>query len=54
MFFWIGIVVVLLVFVAALTWGLRGIADRGHEPGTQYMDRPTHPFGVRRGRRSPR
>ena len=39
MFFWIGLVVVLVGFVAAVSWGTRGMRDREHEPGTQYMFR---------------
>ena len=37
MFFWIGVAVVLLVFVGALTWALRGLDDREHKPGTQRL-----------------
>ena len=37
MFFWIGIAVALLAFVAAVTYGVRGINGRGHKPGTQRM-----------------
>jgi hypothetical protein len=37
MFFWIGIVVAFLVFVAAVTYGVRGIDGRGHKPGTQRL-----------------
>ena len=40
MFFWAGVVVVLVVFVCAVAWGVRGIGGRAHEPGTRYMDRP--------------
>jgi hypothetical protein len=40
MFFWIGLVVVLLVFVGALALGSRGIGGRFHEPGTQHLDQP--------------
>ena len=43
--------VVLLAFAAALTWGLRGIGERAHEPGTQYMNRPTGAGRTRRARR---
>jgi hypothetical protein len=39
-FFWIGLAVVLVVFVAAVAWGSRGMKDREHEPGTTYMDKP--------------
>jgi hypothetical protein len=38
MFFWIGLAVVLVVFVAVLTWGVRGIAGRAHKPGTRRLD----------------
>ena len=39
MFFWIGLGVVLVVFVIAVGYGARGMGDREHEPGTQYMFR---------------
>ena len=39
-FFWIGLAVVLAVFVTAVVWGSRGMKDREHEPGTTYMDQP--------------
>ncbi|MCW2817904.1 MAG: hypothetical protein JWR42_691 [Marmoricola sp.] len=48
MFFWIGLVVVLVVFVALLSWGSRGIDDRFHEPGTQHLNLP------RKDRRGPK
>ena len=38
MFFWIGLAVVLLVFAGLVTWGVRGIAGRAHEPGTRRLD----------------
>ena len=38
MFFWVGIAVVLVVFVALVAWGVRGMADRVHEPGTRRLD----------------
>ena len=38
MFFWIGLAVVLLVFAGLVTWGVRGIAGRAHEPGTRHLD----------------
>jgi hypothetical protein len=38
MFFWIGLLVVLVVFVSVVTWGLRGIEGRAHEPGTRHLD----------------
>jgi hypothetical protein len=37
MFFWIGVAVVVLVVVVVVTWGVRGISDREHEPGTQRL-----------------
>jgi hypothetical protein len=37
MFFWIGLVVVLVAFIAAVAYGVRGIDGRGHKPGTQRM-----------------
>lgn len=40
MFFWIGLTVVLLAVAALVTWGVRDIGDRAHEPGTQYLNRP--------------
>jgi len=39
-FFWIGLAVVLVVFVTVVVWGSRGMKDREHEPGTTYMDQP--------------
>ena len=38
MFFFIGLAVVLLVVVAVVTWGVRGISGRAHEPGTTHLD----------------
>ena len=38
MFFWIGLAVVLVVFVGLAVWGARGIADRAHKPGTRRLD----------------
>ena len=35
---WVGLVVVLLLVVGLVSWGLRGIADRAHEPGTRHLD----------------
>jgi hypothetical protein len=37
MFFWIGLAVVLVVFVSLVAWGVRGIAGRAHEPGTTHL-----------------
>jgi hypothetical protein len=37
MFFWIGVTVVLVVFVGVVIWGVRGIAGRAHEPGTRRL-----------------
>lgn len=47
MFFWVGLVVVLVVAAVVVAWGVRDIGDRAHEPGTQYLNRPRPP---RRGR----
>ncbi len=38
MFFWVGLVVVFLVFVCLVSWGARGTADRVHKPGTRHLD----------------
>jgi len=38
MFFWVGLLVVLVVFVALVRWGVRGIEGRAHRPGTRHMD----------------
>ncbi len=38
MFFWIALPIVFLVFVGLVTWGVRGIAGRAHEPGTRHLD----------------
>ena len=38
--FWVALAVVMLVFVGLVAWGVRGIGDRAHEPGTQYLNRP--------------
>jgi hypothetical protein len=27
------------VFVLAVSWGVRGMSGREHEPGTQYLNR---------------
>jgi len=37
MLFWFGLVVILVVFVTAVTWGVRGMSDREHKPGTQRL-----------------
>ncbi len=37
MFFWIGLAVVFVVFVAVVAWGVRGIGGRAHKPGTQRL-----------------
>jgi hypothetical protein len=37
MFFWIGLVVVFIVFVCLFRWGASGIEDREHKPGTQRL-----------------
>jgi hypothetical protein len=38
MFFWIGLAVVFVVFVVAVTWGSRGMPERFHKPGTRHLD----------------
>jgi hypothetical protein len=38
MFFWIGVGVVVVVAVALVSWGVRGISGRTHEPGTTRLD----------------
>ena len=38
MFFWVGVVVVFLIFVGLVTWGVRGYDDRVHKPGTRHLD----------------
>jgi hypothetical protein len=37
MFFWIGLAVIFVVFVCAVTWGARGMAEREHRPGSQRL-----------------
>jgi hypothetical protein len=37
MFFWIGVVVIFVVVVTCVSWGLRGMTDREHKPGTQRL-----------------
>ena len=37
MFFWIGSRSCCVVFVGLVTWGVRGIAGRAHEPGTRHL-----------------
>jgi hypothetical protein len=37
MFFWIGLLVVAIVFIALFRWGARGIEGRAHKPGTQRL-----------------
>jgi len=37
-FFWIGLGVVLVIFVCVVTWGARGMKEREHKPGTTYLD----------------
>ena len=41
MFFWVGLVLVLMIAAGLVAWGVRGIGDRAQEPGTQYLKRPT-------------
>lgn len=38
MFFWVVLSIVFVVFVALVTWGVRGIAGRAHEPGTRRLE----------------
>ena len=38
MLFWIGLAVVLVVVVGLVSWAVRGIAGRAHEPGTPHLD----------------
>jgi hypothetical protein len=38
MFFWVALVVVFLVFAGLVTWALRGLPGRAHEPGTRHLD----------------
>jgi hypothetical protein len=37
MFFWIGLVVAFVVFVAAFGFGVRGMDEREQRPGTQRL-----------------
>ncbi len=37
MFFWIFLAVTFVVFVVVVAWGVRGIDDRAHKPGTQRL-----------------
>ena len=37
MFFWIALPIVLIAFVCAFVWGVRGYGGRVHRPGTQYL-----------------
>ena len=50
MFFWVTLTIVLLVAAGLVAWGVRGIGDRAHEPGTQYLKRPLRQRPVKRGR----
>ena len=43
MFFWIGLVVVLTVFVTVVLWAVRGFEGRVHEPGTTHLGPPAAP-----------
>jgi hypothetical protein len=38
MFFWAGLVVVLVVAGCLIAWGARGMRDREHQPGTRHLD----------------
>ena len=40
MFFWIGLAVVLVVFVALVAYGVTGYHDREQQPGTTHLDPP--------------
>jgi len=37
-FFWVGLTVVLVVFVALMAWAARGIEGRAHKTGTRRLD----------------
>jgi hypothetical protein len=37
MFFWVGLVVILVVFVTGMVWAVRGMSEREHKPGTQRL-----------------
>ena len=37
-FFWIALPIVLVLFVCAVTFGIRGYDGRVHEPGTRHLD----------------
>lgn len=37
MFFWVGLLVVLVLYVIVFAWGARGAKDRAHKPGTQRL-----------------
>ncbi len=38
MFFWIGLLVVFVLFASIVAWGVRGIERRAHKPGTRRLD----------------
>ena len=38
MLFWIGLAIVFVVVVTLVTWGIRGMDGRTHEPGTTHLD----------------
>ena len=40
MLFWVGLVVIFVVFVSVVTWAIRGYGDRYHEPGTTHLAPP--------------
>jgi hypothetical protein len=40
MFFWIGLAVMLVLFVGFVSWGVRGYQGRVHKPGTTHMRPP--------------
>jgi hypothetical protein len=37
MFFWVGLAVVFIGYVVAVSWGARGTEQRVHKPGTQRL-----------------
>jgi hypothetical protein len=37
MFFWVGLAVVFIGYLVAVTWGSRGMKERVHKPGTQRL-----------------
>jgi hypothetical protein len=37
MFFWVGLAVVFLIYLAIVLWASRGTEGRAHKPGTQRL-----------------